>query len=147
MQIEEMSVAEIPAVIPLYIEYYNEHEGGCWTEKTATTRIRQVLTMQGAKAFIAREDGQVVGFVMGYFKQYDDLMSYMLEEIVIASEKQHKGYGSALLEQVKKRVFAAGAACVELISINDDLHHAFYGKMGFKNTTNYAPKVCFATQK
>ena len=40
---------------------------------------------------------------MGYFKQYDDIKGYTLEEILIATEYQNKGYGSALLKELKKR--------------------------------------------
>ena len=46
MQINEMHVEDIDLVLPLYIEYYNKYEDGCWTEETAKKRIRQVLTIE-----------------------------------------------------------------------------------------------------
>ncbi len=38
---------------------------------------------------------------MGYFKQYDDIVGYTLEEIVITSGYQHKGLGSTLLQALE----------------------------------------------
>lgn len=60
------------------------------------------------------EEEHVLGFVMGYFKQYDDLISYYLDEIVIAHEEQKKGYGSLLLQETEKRVKEKGASGIEL---------------------------------
>ena len=75
MQINELHVEDIDLVLPLYIEYYNKYEDGCWTEATAKKRIRQVLTMEDSFSLILRDDNDVVcGFAMGYFKQYDDIV-------------------------------------------------------------------------
>lgn len=41
MRFEVMEIMDIDVVVPLYIEYYNNHEDGCWTEETAKRRIRQ----------------------------------------------------------------------------------------------------------
>ena len=70
-----MNEKDIDLVVPLYIEYYNNYEDGCWTEETAKRRIRQVLTMEGTYSLMMKDDeGEVCGFVMGYYKQYDVLL-------------------------------------------------------------------------
>lgn len=114
MNIRELRVEDIPCLLPLYLDWYNGHEGGCWTEETAGRRIRQVLTVQDAYGLVLEENGCPVGFVMGYFKQYDDIAGYTLEEIVIAGDRQNRGLGTLLLGELEKRVRAKGAACVEL---------------------------------
>ena len=52
MLIREMSLDDIPAVLPLYISYYNEQEDGCWNEHTAAKRIHQVLGMEDSHGLI-----------------------------------------------------------------------------------------------
>ncbi len=79
MRIREMAIGDIQAVLPIYISYYNEHEGGGWTEETAGKRIRQVLGIENSFSLILKERNTVLGFAMGYFKQYDDLVGYTLE--------------------------------------------------------------------
>ena len=142
MQFEVMDRKDIDLVVPLYIEYYNNHEGGCWTEETAKRRILQVLTMEGTYSLMMKDDeGGVCGFVMGYFKQYDDIVGYTLEEILIAHKYQNKGYGSALLAELETRVKEAGASCVELQAVKDVMHERYYGKAGYRDAKNFVLKV------
>lgn len=142
MIIREMRTEDIASVLPLYLDYYNGCEGGCWTEQTAGKRITQVMTVADAYSLIMLgEGGQAIGFAMGYFKQYDDIIGYTLEEIVIAREHQRKGLGSKLLAEIEARVCKMGASCVELQAVNDALHEGYYGKAGYKNATNFVLKV------
>ena len=141
MLIREMSLDDIPAVLPLYISYYNEQEDGCWNEHTAAKRIHQVLSMEDSYGLIAENEKNVIGFAMGYFKQYDDIIGYTLDEIVIAYPYQNKGIGSMLLKELEERVKEKGAACVELQAVNDAMHEQYYGKAGYKNAGNFVLKV------
>ena len=142
MQIEVMDRKDIDLVVPFYIEYYNNYEDGCWTEETAKRRIRQVLTMEGAYSLVMKDDeGDVCGFVMGYYKQYDDIVGYTLEEILITHKYQNKGYGSMLLVELEARVKEAGASCVELQAVKDEMHERYYGKAGYCDAKNFVLKV------
>ena len=141
MNIREMTVSDINAVLPLYISYYNEQENGCWTEETAGKRVRQVLGMEGSFSLILEENGSTLGFAMGYFKQYDDIVGYTLEEIVIAYKYQNRGIGSALLRELERAVKEKGAACIELQAVNDEHHERYYGKAGYRNAKNFVMKV------
>lgn len=142
MQIEIMELNDIDLVIPLYIDYYNNHEDGCWTETTAKRRIRQVLNTEDSYSLIMKaENGEVCGFVMGYFKQYDDIIGYTLEEILIAHKYQGKGFGSILLAELEARVKEAGASCVELQAVKDEMHEIYYGKAGYRDAKNFVMKV------
>lgn len=142
MNITEMDMNDVDSVLPFYIDYYNNHEGGCWTEETAGKRIRQVLSMTDSFSLIMRDEKEnAVGFVMGFFKQYDDLVGYTLEEIVIAAGYQHKGLGRQLLDEIEKRCREKGASGIELLSVNDEMHDRFYGNAGFKNAGNFTMKV------
>jgi len=142
MQIREMNVEDIGLVLPLYIEYYNTYEDSCWTEQTAKKRIKQVLTIEDSFSLIMKDDNDTVcGFVMGYFKQYDDIIGYTLEEIVISYQYQNRGLGSMLLAELESKVREAGAACIELQAVNDEMHETFYGKAGFSNAKNFIMKV------
>ncbi len=142
MHIETMTLSDIELVIPVYIDYYNNCEDGCWTDLTAGRRIRQVLTIDGAYSLIMKgDDGEVYGFVMGYYKQYDDVIGYTLEEILISRKYQNKGWGSFLLTELESRVKAAGASCVELQAVKDEMHERYYGKAGYKDAKNFIMKV------
>ena len=142
MLVEVMELKHVKLVIPLYIDYYNKCEGACWTETTAKKHILQVLNMDGSYGLISKDDnGNVLGFVMGYFKQYDDVVGYTLEEIVIASDHQNKGLGSLLLAELENKVKIAGASCIELQAVKDEMHEHYYKKAGFRDAKNFVLKV------
>lgn len=141
MLIREMELNDITVVLPLYISYYNEQEDSCWNEYTATKRIHQVLSMEDSYGLIVENENSVLGFLMGYFKQYDDIIGYTLDEIVIAYEYQNKGIGSMLLRELEQRAKEKGASCVELQAVNDDMHEQYYGKAGYQNAKNFVLKV------
>lgn len=137
----EMTTENIKEVLLLYIDYFNNHEECGWTNETAYKRIHQVLSMEDSYALILEENDTVLGFAMGFFQQYDDIVSYVLEEIVIAYEYQNKGIGSAFLCELENRVKEKGASCVELKAVNDKMHERFYGKAGYHTAENFLPKV------
>lgn len=142
MNIREMNVDDIDRVLSLYISYYNGEEDSCWTEETAYKRIHQVLTMEDSYSLIMTDEAQnSIGFVMGYLKQYDDIVGYALEEIIVDYKEQKKGYGSRLLAEVEERVKKMGVSCVELEAVNDDMHERFYGKSGYLNSDTFVNKV------
>lgn len=141
MKIREMTIFDINAVLPLYVSYYNEQEKGCWTEESARKRIHQVLSMEDSFSLILEKNDSAIGFAMGYFKQYDDIIGYTLEEIIIAYKYQNQGIGSALLHELERIVKEKGASCIEIQAVNDEHHHKFYGKADYHNATNFVLKV------
>ena len=137
-----MSIHDMDRVLPIYIDYYNHCENGCWTKQTAARRIQQVMKMDDAYSLImSDDDNEVLGFVMGYYKQYDDIIGYTLEEILISRTHQNKGLGSTLLAELELRVRDAGASCIELQAVLDEMHERYYNKAGYHNATNFVMKV------
>lgn len=135
-----MTEADIEKVIPLFIDHYNNYEDGEWTEETTYKRIHQVWSREDALCFILEQDGKTLGFVMGYFEQYDDIKAYDLVEIVIAHECQNQGLGTALMLEAEKRIKAAGGAMIQLQAVNDEMHEKFYGKLQYNTCNNFVLK-------
>lgn len=129
----------LAALAEKYVDYYNNCEGGVWTTEKALTRIGQVMNICDSYCIVQTDGGNVTGFAMGYFKQYDDLVSYFLEEIVVFKSYQNQGYGTKMLKKLQKHAKARGAKIMELMSVNDLRHMHFYGKFGFKQTKTLAP--------
>lgn len=77
-----------------------------------------------------------IRFAIGYFKEYDDVTAYYLEEIVILADWQNQGFGKQLLQEIERRALAHGARHLELISVNDAHHMHFYKGFGLHAATN-----------
>ena len=140
MEYRIMKEADISKVVPLYMNYYNEHEDGAWTEETTTKRVHQVLGREDSYCLILENEGMVLAFAMGYFEQYDDCIAYDLVEIVVSADKQNTGIGTAFMQELEKRVKAKGAMLVQLQAVNDGFHEHFFGKLGYKTANNLVLK-------
>ena len=138
MEYAKLTEENIDFVVRNYVEYYNTYEDGCWTYEKAYKRIHQVMTTPDAECLVQYDNGKMIGFVMGYYKEFDDLKAYFLEEIVIFAEYQNKGYGTAFLKELEAVVRHNGVEHIELISVNDEHHKHFYKKLGFYAASNLA---------
>lgn len=136
-----MQESDIEKVIPLYMNYYNHHEDSCWTEQTTYKRIHQVVTREDSYSLLAEENETLVGFAVGYFEQYDDIVAYDLNEIVIDYAYQKKGIGTNLLLELERRVKEMGAAMIQLQAVNDEMHEHFYGKLDYKTANSLIAKT------
>lgn len=135
MEYKKLTEENLDIIVRKYIDYYNNCEGGCWTYEKAYKRIHQVMTVEDSECLVQYENCDITGFAMGYYKEFDDLKAYFLEEIVIFSD-HNKGYGTEFMAELEKRVRANGAEHIELISVNDEHHMHFYKKSGFYSAGN-----------
>ncbi|MGN0443700.1 MAG: GNAT family N-acetyltransferase [Acutalibacteraceae bacterium] len=127
----------ISSITEKYVEYYNTYEDGCWKYPDAFKRIHQIMTIEDSMCLVQLDESDnVTGFAIGYFKLYDDLTEYYLEEIVIFKEYQNKGCGSDFLRYLEKTAKEHGALHFDLVSVNDEHHMHFYKKAGFYCATN-----------
>jgi len=135
-----MEEKDIDRVVPLYIEHYNTYESGAWTEQTTYKRIHQVWSREDSLCMILERDGDVIGFVMGYFEQYDDIQAYDLVEIVIAHGYQGQGIGTQFMGMIETKVREFGGSMIQLQAVNDEMHNRFYGKLNYQNCSNLVLK-------
>ncbi|MGN0745807.1 MAG: GNAT family N-acetyltransferase [Aristaeellaceae bacterium] len=137
MQYSIMTEADVPVIAKLYMDYYNHHEDGCWQFEKACKRIHQMVTIEDSLCLIQKdEEARTTGFAIGYFKEYDDISVYYLEEIVILAAFQNQGCGKQLLREIERRALLHGARHIELTSVNDEHHMHFYKGFGLYEATN-----------
>lgn len=137
MNYKVMTESDVAEIATLYMDYYNSHEDGCWKQEKAYKRIHQMVTIEDSMYLIQRDDeNNITGFVIGYFKEYDDISVYYLEEIVIFAVYQNQGYGKQFLHEIEKRILEYVAEHIELTSVNDEHHMHFYTGFGMYAATN-----------
>lgn len=122
--------AYLDEIVNFYLEYYNAN-GGKWTYEKAYKRIHQMTSMEDSLVLLQLEEKQLVGFLMGYFKQFDDSRGFYVEEILVASDVQHKGYGSDMLRHLKADLEGGTCDWIELLTTTGELHQIFYSKNGY----------------
>lgn len=138
----KMEKGDIAKITPLFMEYWNG-TGDKWTPELVFDRVWQVLDSPDAYGLIAEDRGTVIGFAMGRFETFYDLTAYNLVEIVVATEYQKSGIGTRMMAELEQRIKEQGAAMVQLISVNDEMHEHFYGKLGYHDASNLKLKSKF----
>lgn len=122
-------------LINFYMDYYNS-DGGTWTYEKAYRRIHPYVTMENSLVILQFDDEQLTGFLMGYFKEFDDSTGFYLEEILVASANQHMGYGSDMLLHLKAELESRGCDWIELLTTTGEMHQNFYAKNGYTRSDN-----------
>lgn len=141
MTYREIEERDIAPLVEFFTAYFNTQEGDEWTVEKAYRRLRPVCLREDSLNLLAEENGRLAGFAIGGFTQYDDLLTYDLFEILLGAEYQNRGEGTRFMEEVFARAKERGAAMVQLIAVNDEMHEHFYGKLGFYNATNLVLKA------
>lgn len=122
-------------IINFYIDYYNS-KGGEWTYEKAFRRIHQITTMEDSLVILQFVDKKFVGFLMGYFKFFDDSTGFYIEEILVSADCQHKGYGSDFLHYLKSELKKKNCDWIELLTTTGAMHQNFYRKNGYTRSEN-----------
>lgn len=136
-----MQLSDISLIIPMYIDYYNKRSEGEWTEQKVYKRIHQVWSMDDSYCLVVENDESIIAFAMGFYKQYDDLLAYDLEEILVDNRYQNMGIGTNFMNELVLRAKEKGASLIQLTSIKDELHEHFYTELGFYTAKNLILKV------
>ena len=82
------------------------------------------------------DDDKLVGFVMSYYKEFDDLKALYIEEIVVFKKYQNTGYGKEMMNHIEKEAIDSGVEHIELLSVNDEHHKHFYESLGYYSASN-----------
>lgn len=122
-------------LIHFYMDYYNS-KGGAWTYEKAFRRIHQIAAMEDSLILLQFAEQTLVGFLMGYFKEFDDSTGFYLEEILVSSDYQHMGYGSDFLSYLKSVLKSRTCNWIELLTTTSPLHQNFYRRNGFSQSEN-----------
>jgi N-acetylglutamate synthase-like GNAT family acetyltransferase len=105
---------------------YNEK----WKEKDAKDKVKRDFKRD--LTFVVEENGSVEGFVMiTEYSGWDGKQGF-IDNIIVNSKFQGKGFGKALIKKVEDHFKKKGMKKLYLMSIKSSKAFGFYKKRGFK---------------
>lgn len=137
-EFKELTIEELDIVINKYINYYND-EGGQWTYNLAKKRLEQIFLTPYFYGIGLYNGFELLGFVIGWFKHFDDLQLFYVEEILVFKEYQNKGLGSKMLQELESLVKKQGAQKIDLSTTYEDVHQRFYSRLGYEKSNFLIP--------
>lgn len=137
-EFKELTLEELDTVINEYIIYYNS-DGGKWTYESAKKRLKQIFLTPYFYGIGLYKESELLGFAVGYFKQFDDVQLFYVEEILVFKEYQNKGLGGKILQELESLVKKQGAQKIDLSTTHEDIHQRFYSKLGYQKSNFLIP--------
>jgi len=133
MKIRKSKKKDLNKIAEIFrIEYRKKPYNEKWTEKAVLKKINEYFN--NYIVFIAEQDKDVIGFLIGSTEIWDDGIHGFVEEIVVSSEFQKKGYGKKLITYFEDFLKKKGAKRLDLFSHIKSKAFRFYKKQGFKKT-------------
>lgn len=121
----------------LFVSVFNsEPWNDSWTEKTAMTRIENMMktnTFIGKAIFC---DNDLKGVIWGQKEQSYDGIHFHIQEFCVKTMEQNKGYGKALLNALREELSSIGVTSTYLITSRGERTEAYYKKRGFFTSDN-----------
>ncbi len=117
---------EIPAAAEVWHRGLKEEEGlpwagylKAWTPTSAAKWFMDATKRQGARIFVAEQDGKIVGMSGVVFEKRSGIARF-LTGVVVASEKRRKGIGSSILHKSLLESKREGLRHAEVETIKGD---------------------------
>jgi ribosomal protein S18 acetylase RimI-like enzyme len=126
---------------PADFEALHDIDQVCYEAEIAYSKreLREYLRFRGADCVVGEADGRIAGFCIS---AYQDHYGYIVTIDVLAEFRRHK-VGTALLDEIERRLVASGVHEVRLETATDnDSAVAFWQKHGYRKRgarKNYYP--------
>ncbi|HEY4622970.1 MAG TPA: GNAT family N-acetyltransferase [Solibacillus sp.] len=103
-----------------------------WTPENATSYLTDFTHTPGFLGLLAFEHDEIVGFIFGVRRAWWSGNEFFIHEMCVASQKQHAGVGTALLNQLVNELKPHAIQNITLLTDRGIPAEAFYKKNGFE---------------
>ncbi len=149
IRIRRIKEADIPRLGKLYVQIYKKHNvGEAWTVPAAQRMLRWYLKIAQDMAYLAEDDGQIIGaFLVGVKPWWDG--NHLLEgEIFVHHDYQRSGIGSALMKKILEHGVKKYRAVIwEPFAYEWDYPFKWYKSLGFKKVKGNGLTIISAKPK
>jgi ribosomal-protein-alanine N-acetyltransferase len=117
-----------------YLDRLYEIETECFGEEAFTKKqIAQLLTDYNSISLIARENGEIVGFIVGMLYPDRKAINGHILTIDVSPSHRRKGIGQKLLQEIESIFSQKGVqACILEVREDNVAATGLYRKLGYK---------------
>jgi GNAT superfamily N-acetyltransferase len=108
-----------------------------WTVDSARAHIKELTDSKRFLGFTAW-DNDIVGAVLAYKRTFYNGIEIYIEDLFVAPDYQHRGFGSALMYEVERYAKINSAISITLITGVGKPSYDFFKKFGCKHLDSLA---------
>jgi diamine N-acetyltransferase len=140
VKILEATVAEIPVIQEIaeitwkatYIHILSREQLRFMLDTIYSPQELEKVMMEGAQKFLILKDNQGYQGFASFGARNEEPDVFKLHKIYILPQNQGKGYGSLLIDEIKRRLTIQGIRLLDLNVNRNNEAKEFYKKLGFK---------------
>jgi len=142
MEIRKATIKDLKEIEKIFKREYSKFPyNEKWTKKTSLLKIKEYF--RDNVIFVLEYEKKIIGFIIGHIEIWDKGDEGFIDEVVVLSKFQKKGYGKILLNYLincfkKKNCYSLGLMCNP-----ESKAFKIYKKMGFNKPKN----LIFMTKK
>ncbi|MDE6731701.1 MAG: GNAT family N-acetyltransferase [Oscillospiraceae bacterium] len=136
-KITDMDLSHIAEYAKLFVSVFNsEPWNDKWTEETAVLRLENMMRTNTFIGKALYSENELKGFIYGQKEYYFNGIHFQIQEFCVKSDEQKKGYGKALLQELRNELDTLGVVNVYLITSHGESTEGYYQRRGFVTSDN-----------
>lgn len=130
--IRAMKTEDIPACADILCRVYNNELWMCrWERETAIAYLSDFFEAKKFVGYVICEEGQVIGALFAHEKIWWNNSEVFVEEMFVDPDRQRRGLGTSLLQEIEKYVEEHQLAGITLSTNKYAPAPLFYKRNGF----------------
>lgn len=122
----------IEELTALFVDTFNAPPwNDTWTEKSARTRLRDIIRMPNFFGGAEYRDDRLVGLIMGHGEMSYDGIHFQILEFCVANDMKGQGIGKKMLEEFLEYLDRKEVTSVYLLTMRGEASEGFYTAQGF----------------
>jgi ribosomal protein S18 acetylase RimI-like enzyme len=129
MDIRRMGDEDVESVARLYLEAY----GVDWSLDGAKGYIQKFHGFEPSSCYVAVEDGQSIGAILGYSFERETGLVLFIQELCVARRHRNRGIGKKLVTTLRESFEKSPSRVAVKPLVKADTHvFNFYNSLGFE---------------
>ena len=133
MKIESVAIANLPSISQLFVSVFsNSPWNEDWEIDWAYERLNWIYQSPGFAGYLAIENEQVYGAIMGHFVPFKGKKGFQVVEFLVNNERQNRGIGTKLLNQLESHLKQDNYNFLFLLTAKASSAEFFYTKRSYQ---------------
>jgi aminoglycoside 6'-N-acetyltransferase I len=133
MEICAIKEQDLESISQLYVSVFsNPPWNESWEYDWAHERLKWIYQSQGFMGFVAINNNQTIGAILGYFVPFKGEKGFEIEEFLVETSYQNQGVGTELLTQLNLSLKHNYYSFISLLTAKDTIVESFYLKRNYQ---------------
>lgn len=134
----EIQIGDLDEIAASYVETFNSPPwNDKWTFASARKRLQQMINTEDSYGLCAYQEDSLCGVVLGGMEEFYTGNVFNIKEFWVRNGMRGTGIGTAIYQELERRVKDKGARQITLLTIRGDQTEHFYHNQGMATLDDF----------